>query len=270
MRAPRTKQEALDRLSALLGVERLVVGKGSTEPKRAFVLAIERLGLPISTALRKPELGQAIAAAAGLPWGPECDSRHTPSGGGGTVTLAGLNRVIEAVEALADERLTEGAPPPALGVPYRVATGGVTAPPRQGIRDWTKLDEASREHAELQNELASWLKDRGLEPRSPTIDEPQYDLAWQSAAGRVICEVKTADEANRRQQFRLGLGQVIEYRHRLATDAPPAAVLYLGAPADETERAVGRSVDVTVLYPSDLSPEAIARAPGAADLFAPR
>ena len=47
-----------------------------------------------------PVVGQRVAEAAGIPWTAECDSRHTPSGGGSTVTLTGLKVLVDAVKVL--------------------------------------------------------------------------------------------------------------------------------------------------------------------------
>ena len=53
------------------------------------------------------------------------------------------------------------------------------------------------------------------------------DLAWRDAEGRqFIAEVKSVNGGNDVEQLRLGLGQVLEYRHRLDTrDLPIQAVL---------------------------------------------
>jgi hypothetical protein len=50
-----------------------------------------------------PQRAQRIVEAAGLQWTEVHDSTKTPSRGGSTVTLAGLNRVLEALLLLAPE-----------------------------------------------------------------------------------------------------------------------------------------------------------------------
>jgi hypothetical protein len=94
-----SKGEAVTRLATAMGVADPGLAPGSTEPKSIFVHAVTSLGLEIDTSMGKPELGEAIAAATGHTWDSMCDSRDTPSGGGDTVTLRGLNVVLEAVEA---------------------------------------------------------------------------------------------------------------------------------------------------------------------------
>jgi hypothetical protein len=54
------------------------------------------LGLGVSLEATKPEIAEAIASAGGQEWDDDCDSRNAPSGGGSTVTLEGLNRVLGA------------------------------------------------------------------------------------------------------------------------------------------------------------------------------
>jgi hypothetical protein len=102
MRPATTKQEAVDRIAARLGVRSLPVSNGSTEPKQIFVDAVDVLGLPIDTTRDKPFLGREIARRARISWDFSCDSTESPSEGGDTVTLEGLNRVLRAVHILAD------------------------------------------------------------------------------------------------------------------------------------------------------------------------
>ncbi len=90
------KGAALARLAELLG-EPYELGRGSSIPSRMFTDAARRVG--VSTAGTMPERAQRVVEAAGLNWDPTFDSRDTPSGGGSTVTLGGLERLIEALEA---------------------------------------------------------------------------------------------------------------------------------------------------------------------------
>jgi len=46
--------------------------------------------------------------------------------------------------------------------------------------------------------------------------EPVYDLAFELGPMIVVVEVKTLGTGSTAQQMRLGLGQLLEYRHRLA------------------------------------------------------
>jgi|SRR6266850_286818 len=91
-----SKKDVVDSISYLIRKPTRPLAPGSTEPKALFSDVLEVLGEELS----KPQLGEAIARAAGLDWDDDCDSRHTPSGGGDTITTVGLMRVREAVRRL--------------------------------------------------------------------------------------------------------------------------------------------------------------------------
>jgi hypothetical protein len=102
-------------------------------------------------------------------------------------------------------------------VPYRRAQ--VTELP--GSRDPFSVDPALverglRGHTDTQNELASVLRNAGIEPRSCQPPEPNFDLAWQKNETVFVAEVKSITADNEEQQLRLGLGQVLRYRQRLS------------------------------------------------------
>jgi serine/threonine-protein kinase HipA len=84
-----SKREALQELGRLLGRE-YALGPGSTLPSALFSDAAERAGVA----------AERVALAAGLTWASDHDSRSTPSGGGSTVTLIGLHKLIAALRAL--------------------------------------------------------------------------------------------------------------------------------------------------------------------------
>jgi hypothetical protein len=239
-----TKQKALDRICDSLNIRRESLGPGSTEPTGPLREACRQLGL--STSGSKPELAQNIAESAGLIWDGTCDSRRTPSGGGATVTLVGLNRVLEALERRVSARQVTSKPP-RLGEAYREATEDTVIGSREPyLIDLSELDRATRLHARTQNKASEVIRRRGLSPMSPGPTDPQFDLAWCCSSGLVVAEVKTVQPANHIQQVRLGLGQVIEYRHRLSgtVSDPVVAVLILSAPPDPLMRDVCRTVQV--------------------------
>lgn len=120
----------------------------------------------------------------------------------------------------------DGAPPVAeigaaeeqgFGVPYSPADDREPAEEQlpQRVADLVELDRATRRHMELQDRLATELQRHGIAPRSPGSWQPQFDLAFEHAGQRWVIEVKTTDPVSA-QQIRLGLGQVLEYRHRLS------------------------------------------------------
>ena len=96
-----TLMEDICRIAGVPVVEPLA---GATEPKSFYVAVAEALGVRTTDAagrfLTKPELAQAIVAAAHLPWRPEWDGSLTNSGGGGSITNDGLRQIREAASVL--------------------------------------------------------------------------------------------------------------------------------------------------------------------------
>lgn len=252
--ASRTKGDALRRIGDLLGFK-FNLSEGSTIPTALFTAASQRAG--VSDGGSMPVRGERVVQKAGLVWDSKCDSRSAPSGGGSTVTLTGLNRLLEALMALGVS--TPSVPPSdtgeALGSPYRQQTGGVTADAVELLHDWNALDESSRAHMQLQNSLADYVQLLGVEPRSPRPFEPAFDLAWEHDGTTVVVEVKSANDANHRQQARLGVGQVLEYAAILndgsAGDYRP--VLLLGQAPTDLDYLLATSSGVIVIGPDQFN-----------------
>jgi hypothetical protein len=246
----RTKPEALDRLCRVLDVPEMGLSPGSTIPAEIFYLVARQLGIEPEGSM--PILGEAIAHAAGLEWGRDCDSRHTKSGGGSTVTLVGMNRMIEALEASVATPAPVPPGSPNFGQTYVTASGGVTAPDGVVSRNWDALDRATRAHAETQNALAVFVHDHGLTTVTPRLGiDPAFDVGWHCDLGLVVAEVKTVTPQNRRQQVRLGLGQVLDYRWNVAQsrDVRVFGVLATNAPIADDEAAFCTVVGVTTTSP---------------------
>jgi hypothetical protein len=89
----RSKIEVVSRISALTSSPPETLGPGSKERKSVLVNLAHGLGLRVDTTLPKPELGAAIASAIGAAWDTSCWSA------GHTITLIGLNHLLEAAEA---------------------------------------------------------------------------------------------------------------------------------------------------------------------------
>jgi hypothetical protein len=107
--------------------------------------------------------------------------------------------------------------PPRLGSVYRQGEVREGAGARDPFStDPALIERGLRGHASTQNELAQVLREAGIEPRSPLPGEPNYDLAWQAHDATCVAEVKSITDDNEDLQLRLGLGQVLWYRHRLA------------------------------------------------------
>lgn len=114
---------------------------------------------------------------------------------------------------------TRPSPPRAtdeVGAAYRVATVSSVPAAREPFSvDPGLVERALRGHADTQNELAEVLRGAGIEPRSPGPNEPNFDLAWKTIGTLFVAEVKSITDENEEGQLRLGLGQVLRYRHRL-------------------------------------------------------
>ena len=89
----KSKLEAVGRISNLTGSGPEDLGPGSKERKRVFVNLA--LGLKLNLAvdeMTKQQLGEKILTSLGGSWSPDCEST------GQTVTLIGLNRILEFAE----------------------------------------------------------------------------------------------------------------------------------------------------------------------------
>jgi hypothetical protein len=75
--------------------------------------------------------------------------------------------------------------------------------------DFEKIERSNNGHAKTQNALADFLWRHGLQPRSPSPSEPEYDLAWEVGTTIFVAEVKSITDANEERQLRLRLGQAL-------------------------------------------------------------
>jgi hypothetical protein len=96
------------------------------------------------------------------------------------------------------------------------------------------VERANRGHATTQNALATYLSNKGWEPRSPTPHEPNYDIAWKRDETIYVAEVKSLTDENEEKQLRLGLGQVLRYWDLLSTNQAQIKAV-LGAERQPTD-----------------------------------
>jgi hypothetical protein len=96
-----TKQAIMNDISALLGIERFRVSRGSTEPREFFDAVAAAVGVAVDSSTSKQLLAEAIAKRLGQEWDETCDSRNRPASGGGTVTGEGLRRILLGLRARA-------------------------------------------------------------------------------------------------------------------------------------------------------------------------
>jgi hypothetical protein len=87
-----SKLDAVQRISRLTGSGPEELGPGSKERKSVLVNLGRGLGLQTDEDLSKPKLGEQIAGQLGAVWDQDCHSE------GYTITLVGLNRLLEAAE----------------------------------------------------------------------------------------------------------------------------------------------------------------------------
>jgi hypothetical protein len=106
--------------------------------------------------------------------------------------------------------------PSTLGTAYRDAIVSPLPSERQPFTvDPALVERGLQGHADTQNALAQVLRQAGIDPRSRLPNEPNFDLAWDTGGTIFVAEVKSITDDNEEEQLRLGLGQVLRYRHRL-------------------------------------------------------
>ncbi len=116
--------------------------------------------------------------------------------------------------------------------------------------DPAQIEMGLREHHRIQNEVAQWLRASSLKPLRPRALGIQFDLAWYSGSQLFVAEIKSCTPENLVKQFRLGLGQVLDYAEEF--DAQP--VLILGSrPLTDRLVAVAARAQVTLLWPELLA-----------------
>lgn len=90
-----TKQEICDQISGALNVARHRHAAGGTEPSAFWHDVAQAMG--ISGSGSKTAIARRVAESQGEPWPQDGDSTDQASGGGDTVTAAGLLAVRRAV-----------------------------------------------------------------------------------------------------------------------------------------------------------------------------
>ena len=104
--------------------------------------------------------------------------------------------------------------PPAESSYVRANERARSATPEPFTVDPDLVDRATRAHAITQNTVADIVEANGYSPLTPS-SEPFYDVGWEQGDAFVVCEVKSLTPSNEERQLRLGIGQVLRYRHLL-------------------------------------------------------
>ena len=115
-------------------------------------------------------------------------------------------------------------------------------------------DRATQGHAKTQNMLADFLVAAGLTPRSWSVAEPPYDLAWESNGTICVAEVKSLTRRNEERQLRMAVGQVLRYAQQLAYKQKPVAKIIATErkPADPTWLDLCASLGIKLVWPGTL------------------
>ena len=116
--------------------------------------------------------------------------------------------------------------------------------------DENLLDKSTTEHGITQNGVARWLQLHGIDPLSPNTDDPQFDIAWSCKGRLFVAEIKSINDSNEMHQFRLGLGQVLDYAASLS--AVPILILSAQPKIERFEMVASRS-RTTLLWPEKLA-----------------
>ncbi len=154
-----SKAEAVARLYALAGAPPEPLGPGSTEKKSVLLALARRLNLAVDGHAAKPELGAQVARALDAAWTPAAWSR------GSTITLHGLNTLLEAATFELHQRAVRSALEEALAEELGIggfrparskleAVNRISALTRSGPQD---LGPGSKERKSVLADLATGL-----------------------------------------------------------------------------------------------------------------
>lgn len=145
--------------------------------------------------------------------------------------------------------------PEDLGEDYRPADESAAQAERDPFPvDPAVVERGIRSHAQLQNRLAQHLVGRGVIPKRPRASDPQWDLLWREDGVVWVAEVKSLTASNEERQLRIGLGQLLRYRHRLAAAGieARAAMFVERSPTDPEWISLCDDLDVLLAWPSVL------------------
>jgi hypothetical protein len=107
-------------------------------------------------------------------------------------------------------------------------------------------------HSRIQNQIAKLLRQYGIEPLSPTKNQPEFDIAWKAQETFYVCEVKSTTVANEEKQLRMAIGQVIRYRQKLAAcgyEPIFAAIAIEQCPSDSSWEELCMDEGIILLWP---------------------
>ena len=165
-----------------------------------------------------------------------------------------LDDRIDAYEELKGASKHPLVVPAGFGRPYRIASEARTSVAREPFTvDPDLVDRGTQGHARTLNALAAYLQNLGIQPLEADVDDPPFDLGWSHEGITFVAEIKSLTRGNEERQLRLGLGQVLRYRHLLfrRTDVVVAALVVEFEPSDPEWKNLCNSLDVRLSFPPD-------------------
>ncbi|MDG4771163.1 hypothetical protein [Solwaraspora sp. WMMD792] len=177
----------------------------------------------------------------------------------GGFTFDRLHRPERLARAWSAAQVHFDSPQPGAGAgfdrPYRSPAVDPAALADTRAFDKEAYSAGCDEHDRLSRWLIDTLAATGTSVGTGLAEVP-VDLAWQDADGRqYIAEVKSLVGVSPEDQLRLGLGQVLEYRHRLSLASRVVTpILLTSAPVDEVWRDICRNNGVTLIVDGDRFP----------------
>ncbi len=143
-----------------------------------------------------------------------------------------------------------------LGLPFDPADEDAASSERDPFTvDPAVVDRGVQGHARTLNALAETVSAAGYVPRRAAPTEPQFDLAWETPEMIFVAEVKSLTERNAERQLRLGLGQVLRYRHVLGKSGRSVrAVLAVEQrPSDDGWLELCHSLGIFLVWPESMA-----------------
>jgi len=217
-----TKNTILEEVATLADIKVYVTVAGSSIPRDFFTEMAELF--KVSNEGDASKVLKRCLEVVGANWSPLFDSSQTASGGGGTVTLQGLEAMRDAVLDLVSK---DSFWSDSLGTVSDDLEAGIVgyiiAPEiynhegkfEPGEIDPDKLADGFVRHNKTQNLLAKYLSERNCKVSSPGLNDPMFDLFWVGQNGSYVCEVKSITDENEESQLRKAIGQVLRYQSQL-------------------------------------------------------
>lgn len=163
-----------------------------------------------------------------------------------------LVRSEPEASGVSGRRPTATTPVTTIGAPYRLADEHVAVSTVDPMpRDPALVERALRSHRRTQNQLAAFLQSRGIEPLAPAPADPDWDIAWRRDGRFFVGEVKSLTASNEERQLRLGLGQVLRYRHALSVSGEKSVAVLVAErePQDPGWCRLADELDVRLVWP---------------------